>query len=118
MSLTLEDIMKEQCSIDYRKWVDLYLPKKFEQVQGLLSKKRQRLEHCINFVLDDTIHTDGKRIWIISKNEEIYSITEDSDPEIKTMVYSFYTCMKEKETLPKEISELEEIVAYLYSHME
>lgn len=118
MRITLEDIMKEQCSMNYRKWIDLYLPQKFEEVQNLLRAKRKRLEHCINFVLDDTIHTDGKRIWIMSKNQELYSITEDSDPELINIVYNFYNCMQEKESLPKEISKLEEIIAYLYSHME
>lgn len=116
MSITLESLKEEQDSMTHSEWVRFFVPQKIEEVKELIRNKRQRLEHCINFVLDDTIHTDGKRIWILSKGEEIYSIDETSDPETILLVNSFYVCVQDKKKLPSEISELEDTLAYLYSY--
>jgi len=118
MSITLETIKEEQYSMSPEEWEEFYLPQKMEEIQTLLLDKRRRLEHCINFVADDSIHTDGVKIWIESPGqlpEDFWYITEDSDPEAIYTFIDFHQCGIEKKTLSIEITKLEEIIAYLYS---
>jgi len=116
MSITLESLKDEQDSMTHSEWVQFFVPGKIEIVKDLLRNKKQRLEHCINFIMDDTIHTDGKRIWILSKGKESHSIDEKSDLEQIKLIHSFYLCVQDKEKLPSEISELEDTLAYLYAY--
>ena len=118
MNLTLESIKEEQYSMTSQEWEEFFLPQKIEEMQILLLGKNRRLEHCINFVADDSIHTDGEKIWIESPGklpEDFWYVNKDSDQETIQMFIDFYQCSIEKEILPEEISNLEEIIAYLYS---
>jgi hypothetical protein len=100
----------------------------------MLWEKRQYLEHCINFLQDDSIHYEDGTCWISSPNkrtieqltegegkaefEDRIYITKDSPKYLLDIALNYYYCTLYRDKLPGEISILEDTVAYLYGQLE
>lgn len=107
-------ILQERFSLDSYEWSVYKLPSYKAKVEDELRVLKQRLEHCIHFVLDDEIILDGDTIYIKSPNKENWYLDKENIDCVMDFYY-FYRCVQDKEILPKKIDMLQEILTFLES---
>jgi hypothetical protein len=126
---TIQNIKDEQYSMSRMEWKNYFFENTLDKVTKMLQEKRWYLEHCINYLQDDTINFEDGMCWIGSPNKRTIENLGESD--IKDRIYldkdspihlmniftDFYYCTLYREKLPNEIDILEETIAYLYSQM-
>lgn len=135
--LTIQNVKDEQYSMTSMEWKTHCLDQVLEKAVKMLWVKRSYLEHCINFLQEETIHFRDGKLWISSPNkkniDQICESKSESDLEFETdyriyitekspkylieIAIDFYYCTLYKLKLPGEIAILEETVAYLYSQL-
>jgi hypothetical protein len=105
-------ILNERFSIDKYEWIVYKLPQYKSKVENELCQLKQRLEHCINFVMDDEIIMEGETVYIKSPTKENWILDKDNIECVKDF-YSFYQCVQDKESIPIQIEKLQEILTFL-----
>ena len=107
-----EEILNTRFSIDSYEWEIYKLPYYKSKVETELRILKQRLEHCIHFVLDDEIILEGDSVYIKSPNKEHWYLDKENIDCVMDF-YNFYNCVKDKELLPLQIEKLQEIITFL-----
>ena len=115
--MKLVDLINEKDSMSYQEWISFFAPMRCNEIEELLRNKKQMLEHSINLVSNDILKCEGNKIWIESENDKWYLDIEKDTLEVKSIFYNFYQAMKGKETLPKEIQNLENCLKFLKNNM-
>ena len=89
-------------------------PKHVARIEKELENKKQRLEHCINFVMEDELCEKDGKVYIKSPGKpDWYLDMENDDIHIKAIFYEIYQCIKDKEKLPEEIELLKDMLHLL-----
>ena len=105
-------IINDMCSMDKYEYTVFKLPQYKSKVETELCQLKQRLEYCINFVMDDEIIMEGETVYLKSPNKEHWYLDKD-DIECVKMFHIFYQCVQDKESLPAKIEKLQEILGFL-----
>jgi hypothetical protein len=115
--MKIVDLMNEKDSMSYQEWISFFGPMRCNEIEELLQAKKQRLEHSINLVSNDTLKIESGKIWIESDRDKWYLDIEHDTLEVKSIFYDFFQAMKDKDTLPKEIQNLENCLNFLKNTM-
>lgn len=106
------NILNDICSMDKYEYSVFKLPFYKSKVESELHMLKQRLEHCINFVLDDELVEDGDVIYLKSPNKEPWYLDKENIECVKEF-YNFYTCVQDKLSIPSKIEKLQEMLTLL-----
>ncbi len=105
-------ILKEKFSLDNYEYTVFKLPQYKVNVETELFQLKQRLEHCINFILDDEIIIEGDFVYIKSPNKENWYLDKENIDCVKDF-YNFCQCVQDKLSIPGKIEKLQEILTFL-----
>lgn len=95
-------------------WLVEIKPKRIARIEKELENKKQRLEHCINFVMEDELCEKDDKVYIKSPGKpDWYLDMENDDIRIKAIFCEMYQCIKDKEKLPEEIELLKDMLHLL-----
>lgn len=106
------NILNDMCSMDKYEYSVFKLPQYKSKVESELHILKQRLEHCINIVLEDELVEDGDTIYLKSPNKKPWYLDKENIDCVK-IFYSFYTCVQDKISIPPKIEKLQEILTFL-----
>jgi hypothetical protein len=105
-------ILNDKYSTDSYEYIVFKLPQYKSKVESELCQLKQRLEHCINFVLDDEIIMEDDTLYIKSLNKEHWYLDKENIESVKDF-YSFYNCVQDKISIPTKIEKLLEVLTFL-----
>ena len=115
-NLNFSRLIDEKMSYQTRKfeWEALIQPKRIKQIKKDLESKRQRLEHCVNFVWNDELCEEDDKVYIKSPGKPNWYLDMEKDSmSVKLLFCDFYQCVKDKEKIPNEIEILEAMLEFL-----
>ena len=105
-------ILNEKFSLDRYEYTVFKLPQYKAKVESELCQLKQRLEHCINFVMDDEIIMENDTIYLKSPNKEHWYLDKENIDCVKDF-YNFCQCVQDKLSIPAKIEKLQEILMFL-----
>lgn len=114
-SQLIDEKISHQTNIQRKFEYEVFIkPKRIKQINEELLFKKQRLEHCINFLWHDELCEEGERVYIKSPGKENQYLDMEKDSmDIKILFCEFYLCTKDKEKIPEEIELLEAMIQFL-----
>jgi len=107
-----DQIREEKNSMSVGEWEAFFKPMWQEKIQEELQTKMQRLEHCINFTINDTMHHENGEFWIEMEGFGRRYLKKD-EPEDIDLFMDFCKCLMDRDTLPGEILELQDCLELL-----
>ncbi len=101
---------------DKFEWKVFVKPKRIKQIKQEIENKRQRLEHCKNFIMEDEICEENGKVYIKSPGKENWYLDVENDSnDVKMLFYDFWRCLQDKNNIPDEIETLESMLEFLDS---
>jgi hypothetical protein len=95
-------------------WLVEIKPKRVDRIEKEINIKKQRLEHCINFLMDDELCEEDDKVYIKSPGKPNWYLDMEKDSmSVKLIFCDFYQCIKDRQKIPEEIEVLKDILDIL-----